>query len=229
MAAEAEAFCREQLAAERAEGGDRAWNTLVALGALANNLWEQGKLAEAEPLYRELLVANRESGDTRNTMEAAGNLGNMLIARGKLAEAKPLLVEVAAFFQKEWGSGGWAKVSLVELLRGQGRLAEAEQELGTLVADTRKVCGPQHHNYCHTLEAEAVAARLKHAQPDGAAAGAAELRAVVERMREVEHPFTTKWQRVLEGKIFKDMILSKYNNIHICDQNMTNMRMTRSF
>ena len=29
--------------------------------------------------------------------------------------------------------------------------------------------------------------------------------------------------------LFKDLILSKYNNIHICDQNMTNMRMTRSF
>ena len=34
------------------------------------------------------------------------------------------------------------------------------------------------------LEAEAVAARLRHAQPDGAAAAAAELRAVVGRMGE---------------------------------------------
>ena len=200
MATEAEAFCREQLAAERAEGGHRAWNTLVALGALANNLWEQGKLAEAEPLYRELLVANRESGDTRNTMEAAGNLGNMLIARGKLAEAEPLLVEAVAWHRKTRdGRGGINNAALVELRREQGRLAEAEQELGTLVADARKQWGPQSQN---TLEAEAVAARLKHAQTDGAAAGAAELRAVVERMREilgVEHPYTTKWQRVLEG------------------------------
>ena len=53
-----------------------------------------------------------------------------------------------------------------------------------------------------TLEAEAVAARLKHAQPDGAAAGAAELRAVVERMGEflgAAHQLTVRWQRVLEG------------------------------
>ena len=88
---------------------------------------------------------------------------------------------------------------LVELRREQGRLAEAEQELGTLVADARKKRGPQHFV---TLEVEAVAARLQHAQPDGAAAGAAELRAVVERMGEflgAAHQVTAKWQRVLEG------------------------------
>ena len=45
----------------------------------------------------------------------------------------------------------------------------------------RRIAGPQHPA---TLEAEAVAARLKHARPDGAAAGAAELRGVVEKMGE---------------------------------------------
>ena len=66
-------------------------------------------------------------------------------------------------------------------------------------AEAESAYGPQNPD---TLEAEAVAARLKHAQPDGAAAGAAELRAVVERMREflgAAHQFTVKWQRVLEG------------------------------
>ena len=45
----------------------------------------------------------------------------------------------------------------------------------------RESFGPQDLD---TLEAEAVAARLRHAQSDAAAAGAAELRAVVERMVE---------------------------------------------
>ena len=88
---------------------------------------------------------------------------------------------------------------LVELRREQGRLDEAEQELGTLVADLRKAWGPQDLD---TLEAEAVAARLRHAQPDCAAAGAAELRDVVKRMTEflgAAHHYTVKWQRVLEG------------------------------
>ena len=67
------------------------------------------------------------------------------------------------------------------------------------MADAREGWGPQDLD---TLEAEAVAARLRHAQPDGAAAGAAELRDVVERMTEflgAAHQYTAKWQRVLEG------------------------------
>ena len=93
--------------------------------------------------------------------------------------------------------GGGYNAALVELRREQGRLDEAEQELGTLVADLCEAYGPQDQ---YTFEAEAVAARLKHAQPDGAAAGAAELRAVVERMTEflgAAHQDTRKWQRVL--------------------------------
>ena len=67
------------------------------------------------------------------------------------------------------------------------------------MAEARNRWGPQDLD---TLEVEAVAARLRHAQPDGAAAGAAELRAVVERMVEflgTAHQYTVKWQRVLEG------------------------------
>ena len=104
-----------------------------------------------------------------------------------------------AWTRKSQGDGGNFNSTLVELLREQGRLDEAEQELGTLVVDMCKKWGPQHEN---TLEAEAVAARLKHAQPDGAAAGAAELRDVVERMGEflgAAHQVTVKWQCVLEG------------------------------
>ena len=52
-----------------------------------------------------------------------------------------------------------------------------------------------------TLVAEAIAARLKHAQPDGGAEGAAELRAVVEKMGEflgAAHQETVKWRGVLD-------------------------------
>ena len=131
-------------------------------------------------------------------MLAAGSLGEVLLAQGKLAEAEPLLVEAVAWWREKYGWGGLYNAALVELRREQGRLAEAEQELGTLVADARKGWGPQDLD---TLEAEAVAARLRHAQPDGAAEGAAELRAVVERMGEflgAAHQYTVRWQRVLE-------------------------------
>ena len=52
-----------------------------------------------------------------------------------------------------------------------------------------------------SLVVEAIAARLKHAQPDGAAAGAAALRGVVEKMGEflgAAHQETVKWRGVLD-------------------------------
>ena len=129
-------------------------------------------------------------------MRSTGNLGKVLLAQGKLAEAEPLLVEAVAAWRKNAGNGGPYNAALVELLREQGRLDEAEQELGTLVADLRKGAGPQHPL---TLEAEAVTARLRHAQGGGAAA-AAELRATVQRMGKymgAADPDTVKWCRVL--------------------------------
>ena len=197
--AEAEALQREQLAAQHKQGGDRAPNTLVALNNLAVNLQEQGKLAEAEPLFREVVMARREvSGNNHlDTMIAVGNLGTVLLEQSKLQEAEPLLVEAVAWFRKNNElTPNFA--ALVELRLEQGCVAEAEQELGTLVPDARKAWGAQDLD---TLEAEAIAARLRHAQPDGKAAGAAELRAVVERTGEflgAAHQVTIKWQRVLE-------------------------------
>ena len=110
--------------------------------------------------------------------------------------------EAAAWMRANMGPQSVNTVSfvgdLVELRREQGRLAEAEQELGSLVADARAGLGPQHKT---TLIAEARAARLRHAQPDGAAAGAAELRGVVEKMGEflgAAHQETVKYQGLLD-------------------------------
>jgi len=173
----------------------------VSLNNLAENLRQQGKLAEAELLFREVMAAFREveGNDALRTMLSVGSLGQVLQPQGKLAEAEPLLVEAVVWWREKFGWGGPSNAALVELRREQGRLDEAEQELGTLVADACRAWGPQDPN---TLEAEAVAARLRHAKPDGAAAGAAELRAVVDRMTEflgAAHPYTVKWQRVIEA------------------------------
>ena len=206
---EGEALKRKRLAAWRAEGGDRHPGTLGALANLASNLQEQRKLAEAEPLLREVVAASREvsaAADqstesaikdeaTQSMIKDIGNLGELCLAQGKLDEAEPLLVEAVTFARKNAGWGGPYLGSLVELRREQGRLAEAAQELGSLVADLRKGAGPQHPL---TLEAEAVTARLRHAQ--GGAGAVAELRATVQRMGKymgAADPDTVKWCRVL--------------------------------
>merc|ERR1719424_239608 len=185
---------RKRLAAWREEGGDRHPGTLGAFANLAANLQEQRKLAEAEPLLRKVVAASREvsaaadqSAESTITDEATqqsmikdiGNLGELCLAQGKLDEADPLLVEAVTFARKNAGWGGPYLGSLVELRREQGRLAEAAQELGSLVADLRKGAGPQHPL---TLEAEAVTARLRHAQDGVGAAAELGVRATVQRM-----------------------------------------------
>jgi len=70
-----------------------------AVSALQNNLamlfHDQGKLDEAEPLFREALeVRRRTLGDTHpNTLANINNLGLLLKDQGKLSEAEPLLRE----------------------------------------------------------------------------------------------------------------------------------------
>ena len=88
---------------------------------------------------------------------------------------------------------------LADLRRRQGRLAEAEAELGDAAALVRTYVGAQHEA---TLQVEAIAARLRHAQSGGAAAAAAELRAVVARMHEflgATHYLTLKYQAALDA------------------------------
>ena len=209
---EAEELYREMLVARRAKLGHKDPDTLAALGNLALNLRLQGKLAEAEPLCRESLAASREvlGSDAQETVIDAGNFGKLLLEQGRLGEAEPLLVEAVAWWRKQHGNGGFCNGPLVELLREQGRLAEAGRELGTLVEDMRAKFGPHHQA---ALEAEAISARLRIAlghralsviaaavEPDGIVDGATDLRATVARMGEflgAAHPYTVKWQRVL--------------------------------
>ena len=63
-----------------------------AKSTIATLLKEQGKLAEAEPLYREVLEGFREVLGPRHpdTLISVNNLAVLLMDQGKLAEAEPL-------------------------------------------------------------------------------------------------------------------------------------------
>ena len=87
---------------------------------------------------------------------------------------------------------------MVDLLRATGALVEAEAVLGNTEAVAREVLGNDHAT---TLKIAAIAARLQHAQPGGAAAGKELLTATVAHMAKVlgdNHPQTCKYQQVLE-------------------------------
>ena len=77
-------------------------------------------------------------------------------------------------------------------------MAEAELILGNTEAVAREVVGIDH---AITLKIAAIAARLQHAQPGGAAAGKELLAATVAHMAEVlgdNHQKTVKYRQVLE-------------------------------
>ncbi len=82
---------------------ERGTSTLMNnLGML---LQDQGKLEEAEPLFREPLEARRETLGPRHpsTLASLNNLAMLLQDQGKLEEAEPLLREVAEGFRETLG------------------------------------------------------------------------------------------------------------------------------
>ena len=83
-----------------------------------------------------------------------------------------------------------------DLLRATGALVEAEAVLGNAVAVSQETL----NDHAITLKITAIAARLQHAQPGGAAAGKELLAATVARMAEVRgdnHQVTRKYRKVL--------------------------------
>jgi tetratricopeptide (TPR) repeat protein len=76
--------------------GETHPDTLGSMSNLAVLLSSQGKLSEAEPLYRDALRCWRETlGETHpETLSSMNNLGNLLWQQGKLSDAEPLYRDV---------------------------------------------------------------------------------------------------------------------------------------
>ena len=130
---------QETLRVSREKLGDRHASTLTSTGILALLFKAQGKLAEAEPLFRGTLRVERETlGDRHaDTLTSANNLAQLLHAQGKLAEAEPLMRETLRLQRETLGDRHAS--NLANLLQDQGKLDEAiplfEEELrGCLAA-----------------------------------------------------------------------------------------------
>ena len=131
------------------------------------------------------------------------NLARMFGEQGKLAQAEPLAREAVEVSREVFGDRHTNTLisigNLVDLLREAGNLEEAQAALGDVVATAAEVLGERHPL---TIVTAAKAARLRHAQPGGAAEGKEALRAVVELMAEVlgaAHFQTCKYNAALEA------------------------------
>ena len=115
-----------------------ARNTLGVL------LWNQGKVAEAEECFRDLLRVHQEvvGMDHPNSLDLLTNLGFLLMRRGELDEAQTLLEEASERSIKVLGTMHpdtlSTQRSLGNLLRSQGRSKDSEELLGSVLERARR-------------------------------------------------------------------------------------------
>eukprot|EP00808_Paulinella_micropora_P004758 g12825.t1 len=120
------------------------------IDGVASLLRDQGKLVEAEPLYRRALASCEEKlGATHPaTLGSVNNLALVLSDQGKLAEAEPLYHRALAGQEEKLGATHPVTLATVNnlaiLLSNQGKLAEAEKLYRRALAGREEKLGATH-------------------------------------------------------------------------------------
>ncbi len=136
-------ICRRQL-------GEEDPQTLAGKGRLADALFQQGKIPEAESLIRTVLAWQRrvvglEHPDTLRSMET---LGNVLIWANKFPEAEKFCSETVTIEKRVLGPEHpctvGSLVSLAEVYSNEQRYTESEALLLQALEIRRRLMGPDH-------------------------------------------------------------------------------------
>jgi tetratricopeptide (TPR) repeat protein len=118
--------------------------------AKAGALDEQGKYAQAEPLFRKVLAIHEEVLGPKHpdTALSCSNLAANLDAQGKAQEAEPLHRQALAICEEVLGpkhlNTAQSCFNLATNLHQQGRAREAEPLLRKTLAICEEVLGPKH-------------------------------------------------------------------------------------
>ncbi len=117
----------------KAEYLDGHPNLAQCLNNLGIMYWEQGRGADAEPLWKDALAMNRRlfKGDHPMVAASLNNLANLYWSQGKLADAEPLRKEGLGMIKrlvndKDHPDVAVCLTNLGSLYRDQGKLAAAE-------------------------------------------------------------------------------------------------------
>ena len=138
------------LAIRRTELGDDHQNTLSSVDNMGALLYFEGKLGEAESLFREALETRRRVlGDEHpDTLASINNMGSLLQNQGRLAEAEPYLREALEGDRRVLGDEHPDTLASINnmggLLQDQHRLAEAEPYFREALEGRRRVLGNEH-------------------------------------------------------------------------------------
>ena len=132
------------------------------LNAQVEQLYQQGKFAEATPLAQESLrVAEATFGEQHpDVVTSLNNLASLYEAQGRYAEAEPFCKRALAIFERALGpdhknvAASLSRLALVYF--GQGRYAEAEPLYKRALAIREKALGPDHPVVAESLSNLAV-------------------------------------------------------------------------
>ena len=144
--------CREQL------GPDHR-TTLLASTSLARLLEDQGKLDEAEEIFRQLVDINQRFRDDRmdEYLTSMQNLASCYLTQVRYEEAESIQRQVYEWRNRELGSEHSATLTAANVL-GQtwtylGRHEEAEDLLRRTLESRRRIFGDRSWVTCHSLNA----------------------------------------------------------------------------
>ena len=152
---EAEPRLRRNIERARRALGPTQKNTLHAMTGLAISLMKQGKVEEAEVIYREVLELDKKTAPA-NALAAATCLAAMLNDYfddddRRLAEAEALLRWVRSTLGPDMKDDlSWTETELSEVLMKRGRLEEAEELARQAFKERQRMYQPVHRQYAAT-------------------------------------------------------------------------------
>ena len=153
---DAEAMYREAVATESKIHGADHIATQTAIGRLGRAIRQQGRLQEAEPVFREVIANWRKRPGAGGPMyEALTDLGALLEDTGRLAEAEACFREAVEVARAKFAPNAPAiadtQHALADHLEVQGRAEEALVLADAVLATRRKQLGEAHPKVAATI------------------------------------------------------------------------------
>jgi CHAT domain-containing protein/tetratricopeptide (TPR) repeat protein len=155
--AEAVSLAEQHVALARLQHGEKHSEFATALAWLAYVYQDQGRTAEAEPLYKRALDTYEKAlgPDNSAVAIALNNLATLYRDQGRMAEAQSLMMRAVAITGKLMGLDhpdvGVVLSNLAELYEAQGRYAEAKPLYQRSLAIRETALGRDHPDVAITL------------------------------------------------------------------------------
>ena len=136
---------KDEVDFNRTQEKKTALEAIHLLGLLYQN---QGKLAQAEKMYRRALEGKEKAWGPEHTITliTVNNLGNLYIDQGKITEAEKMYQRALEGKEKAWGPEHISTLNIVNnlgiLYANQGKIAEAEKMFQRAVKGYEKAWGP---------------------------------------------------------------------------------------